>query len=72
MGKEKITKKLEQLEKALKTLHLAMVKHGKTSEAHEDYVFFRDSLIKRFEYCTDMFWKTIPSLLRSAMVLNYR
>lgn len=63
MGKEKVVNKLSNLEKAFYTLQLALTKLQETPEDHEDYVFFRDSLIQRFEYCTDMFWKAIREFL---------
>ncbi len=63
MGKEKVINKIDNFEKALQTLKLALLKNQQTPEDHEDYIFFRDSLIQRFEYCTDMFWKTIREFI---------
>ncbi len=63
MGKEKTVKKIANLDKALETLALALIKVEDTPEDHEDYIFFRDSLIQRFEYCTDLFWKALREFI---------
>lgn len=63
MGKEKTVKKITNLNKALETLAKALSKVNNTAEDHEDYIFFRDSLIQRFEYCTDLFWKALREFI---------
>lgn len=63
MGKEKVINKISTIEKAFETLKMALLKVQNTPEEHEDYIFFRDSLIQRFEYCVDMFWKLMREFI---------
>ena len=57
---QKITQALETLEKAV-TVFTIFAKEGKNYNPHmdyeEEYCSLRDSLIQRFEYCVDLFWK---------------
>jgi nucleotidyltransferase substrate binding protein (TIGR01987 family) len=59
MGKEKVIAKIANFQKALASLHAALVRFQKVSPDDELYEPLRDSLIKRFEYCIDMFWKML-------------
>lgn len=63
MGKEKVIKKIDHFEKALKTLNTVLVRFEEVTPDYKDYLFIRDSLIQRFEYCTDMFWKVLREFL---------
>ncbi|QQR49266.1 nucleotidyltransferase substrate binding protein [bacterium] len=63
MGKEKVTKKIDHFEKALKTLNTVLVRFEEVTPDYKDYLFIRDSLIQRFEYCTDMFWKVLREFI---------
>ena len=63
MAQKKVVDRIELFEKAIKTLQTVLSKVQKTSLDHEDYIFFRDSLLQRFEYCTDMFWKTMREFI---------
>lgn len=53
---EKIIDKFDELQRALKIVKIALVKMEKPSEDLE-YRTHRDSLIQRFEYTFDTFWK---------------
>lgn len=57
---KKITQALTTLEKAANIFTL-FVKEKKSYNPHmdykEEYRSLRDSMIQRFEYCTDLFWK---------------
>ena len=57
---QKITQALETLEKAV-AVFTVFVKEGKNYNPHmdyeEEYRGLRDSMIQRFEYCVDLFWK---------------
>ncbi|MCX6800393.1 MAG: HI0074 family nucleotidyltransferase substrate-binding subunit [Candidatus Falkowbacteria bacterium] len=52
--------KIAVLTKAINRLNEAVVKYQETNDP-----FLRDSVIKRFEFCFDLFWKTFKQLLRS-------
>jgi nucleotidyltransferase substrate binding protein (TIGR01987 family) len=60
-----LKKKSESVGKALATLEKAIValsKHDRRT--NEDvYITYRDSLIKRFEYSSDLFWKLLKEYL---------
>lgn len=63
---QKIMQALATLEKAVNTFTL-FVKEGKSYNPHldyeEEYRGLRDSMIQRFEYCTDLFWKYLKKYL---------
>lgn len=60
---EKIKSKYEIITKALKTLDKSLTKlHTKK---FSDYEELRDSIIQRFEYCTDTFWKYLNQYIKS-------
>ncbi|MCL5436935.1 MAG: nucleotidyltransferase substrate binding protein [Candidatus Dependentiae bacterium] len=65
MAQLKLTKKLETLRAALETLQES-VSDKKESEHYDEkrYAQYRDSLIQRFEYCTDLLWKILKSYLQ--------
>lgn len=54
-----LTLKIETLQKAILRLKDAI---SKFQESGDD--FLRDSVIKRFEFCFDLFWKTAKKFLR--------
>ncbi|HBR71036.1 TPA: hypothetical protein DIC20_05445 [Candidatus Dependentiae bacterium] len=66
---DKLEQKYQKISQALKTLEKAttivtiFVKEGKSYNPHmdydEEYRSLRDSMIQRFEYCVDLFWKYI-------------
>lgn len=56
---------LDMFEKSLKRLEDAYLK-AKSVETRsiEDYSFFRDSAIQRFEFTVEIFWKTLKEFLK--------
>lgn len=50
-------KRRQQLEKALITLEEVI------AQQEESNIFLRDAMIQRFEYCVELFWKTLKKLL---------
>ena len=54
---------IENFEKALIRLHEAHSR-AKADRKEDDYYFFRDSTIHRFEFTVEIFWKTIKSFLK--------
>jgi len=64
---DKLAQKYQKMVKALETLDKATIvftlfaKEGKNYNPHmdyeEEYRSLRDSLVQRFEYCVDLFWK---------------
>lgn len=63
MVEKKTINKIAGFEKAIKTLQTVLLQVQETSSDSEYYIFFRDSLIQRFEYCTDMFWKMLREFI---------
>ena len=63
MVQNKVAQKIKLFEKAVATLQTVLLKLQQTPHEHENYIFFRDSLIQRFEYCTDMFWKMLREFI---------
>lgn len=59
---EKLKLRLESLNNALKTLEKTVTKIE--ANKYTDYEEIRDSLIQRFEYCADTFWKVLKDYLR--------
>jgi nucleotidyltransferase substrate binding protein (TIGR01987 family) len=63
---EKVKSKHEVLSKALKTLNKSLIKKFSQKYTNiDDYQELRDSIIKRFEYCADIFWKFLNEYLKS-------
>lgn len=62
---EILTKRRDALEKALKTLEHSLKKLE--SKEFSDYEELRDSIIQRFEYSTDTFWKFLKDYLTSVL-----
>ncbi len=60
---EKLTERKQALEKALQTLEKSL-KRLECKE-YNDYEEIRDSIIQRFEYCTDIFWKCLKDYLQA-------
>lgn len=69
---KKITFRLATISDALDTLERsielfdeqkALVAQDKTIKNKELLVSFRDSMVQRFEYCTDLLWKTLKLYL---------
>ncbi|HMK33396.1 MAG TPA: HI0074 family nucleotidyltransferase substrate-binding subunit [Nitrosopumilaceae archaeon] len=74
-----INKNLEVFLEALKTLHVGVELFyeyenifDKESSSKNEQLFtsMRDSLIQRFEYCTDLFWKLTKIYLRDIEKLD--
>lgn len=63
-----VYKKNEIMQKMLRTLCVAVdhyERHSKLHQSDEDLrIVLRDSLIKRFEYCVDHFWKYVSVYIR--------
>ncbi len=56
--------------KALDSLQEAIEKFGNYNDPFSsEYRTYRDSLIQRFEYCTDIFWKFLNAYLRVKMAI---
>lgn len=76
----RLKQKYEQLIQALKTLDSAIIAineleaRGKSFnpkiEYEDEYRTYRDSLIQRFEYSIDLFWKYLKNYLEVAQVLT--
>lgn len=76
---EKLTQKYEHITQALETLKKAIniftlfVKENKAYNPHstyeEEYRTYRDSVVQRFEYSVDLFWKYLKTYLEQAHVL---
>lgn len=69
---EKINQKLVIISKALETLGNGVMLYGRYTkiveidpslENQELLLSMRDSMIQRFEYCTDLFWKVLKIYL---------
>jgi nucleotidyltransferase substrate binding protein (TIGR01987 family) len=73
---EKLIQKHEQLLCAIKSLHVSLVIFGEqkkritqiNNEHDEEYRIYRDSIVQRFEYSIDLFWKYIKKYLELAHV----
>jgi nucleotidyltransferase substrate binding protein (TIGR01987 family) len=63
MVQSKLVQKKKNFEKAVKTLQAVLIRMQQMPRDDEDFIFFRDSLIQRFEYCTDMFWKLLKDFI---------
>ena len=60
---EKLKQKHDILLQALSTLQEAVASMQKTNHDDPNYSAWRDSIIKRFEYCSDLFWKYLKLIL---------
>jgi len=58
-----LEKRKKDFEKALNRLEEAYKKAVKNKNT-EDYPFFRDSTIQRFEFTTEILWKTLKEFLK--------
>ncbi len=61
---------LDDFEKALQRLKEAYMRAKTCIE--EDYNFFRDSAIQRFEFTVEIFWKTIKNYLKEIEGIDCR
>ena len=59
--------KLEIFNQELATFYEALDKFSEINCQHEYYNALRDSIIKRFEYCTDTMWKLLKEVLKKDM-----
>lgn len=70
---EQIIRALATLEKAIITF-TRFVQEGKAYNPHttyeDEYCTYRDSIIQRFEYSVDLFWKYLKKYLEDAHVLT--
>jgi len=74
----KVKQKLTTIKAALKTLQKGMMLYDKfhdipvlQDESIDDLALaLRDSVIQRFEYCTDLFWKTLKVYLEEVEEIN--
>lgn len=57
---EIVTLRHQKFIKALQSLNQALLKF----KTHADHDMARDSVIQRFEYCADMFWKVLKDHLK--------
>jgi len=62
---------IKNFEKALIRLEEAHSK-AKVDRREDDYYFFRDSAIQRFEFTVEIFWKTIKSFLKEKEGIDCR
>lgn len=61
---EILKQKMDALKRALSTLERAVAKHEISKSYEEDrFEEYRDSLIQRFEYYTDLLWKVVKDYL---------
>lgn len=69
---ERITKKLETMQDALDTLadsielfekYTRLFEETPSEEQEKLFLAMRDSMIQRFEYCVDLFWKLLKAYL---------
>lgn len=51
--------RIEQLHTALGRLNESIEKYNSPDVAKEDKSFYCDSIIKRFNFCVDLFWKCL-------------
>lgn len=61
---ERLKERYSMVVHAVDTLGQAIKKLSSCSEQDENYESFRDSLIKRFEYSMDTFWKFLKEFLQ--------
>lgn len=63
---EKLKLKMERFSKALGTLEWSLNDLSKIDpdEHHDRYLAMQDSVIKRFEYCHELFWKFLKFYLQ--------
>lgn len=55
--------RIEQLRNALDRLHEALEKYHSPTVIPEEKSFFNDSVIQRFEFCVDLFWKCLKDYI---------
>lgn len=66
---DKLKLKLEKLKKAFQTLEESYTKYQEINSHHFFYKEIRDSVIKRFEYTIDYFWKVLKLYLEKKHAL---
>ncbi|HBY05380.1 MAG: Nucleotidyltransferase substrate binding protein, HI0074 family [candidate division TM6 bacterium GW2011_GWE2_42_60] len=68
---EKLVQKIVVLQKALSTLQES-VADKKKSESYDEKLYrqYRDSLIQRFEYSTDLLWKVLRTYMQEVYGAN--
>lgn len=62
MVEKKTIGKIANFEKAINTLQVVLLEVAKAKNT-DAYEFYRDSLIQRFEYSIDMFWKMLREFI---------
>lgn len=62
---ERLKLRYDQAEKALAKLHASLQKLE--NKTYSDYEEFRDSLIQRFEFCSDLLWKVLMLYLKGVL-----
>ena len=60
---EKLERKTKQIVVALKSLQTVIHKFSERPRDDEDFAEIRDSVIKRFEYSIDTFWKFLKEYI---------
>ena len=60
----KTTIKMETFSKAFGSLQIALVKSEEHADS-EDFEFFRDSVIQRFEYTIEYLWKLLKVIMEN-------
>jgi len=70
---QKINQALGTLDRAIKTFTL-FAQEGKSYNPHidyeEEYRGLRDSMVQRFEYCVDLYWKYLKKYLEEIVALK--
>jgi nucleotidyltransferase substrate binding protein (TIGR01987 family) len=77
---DKLTQKYQKIIQALKTLDTSIktftlsAQEKKSYNPHidyeEEYRGLRDSMVQRFEYCTDLYWKYLKKYLEDIVALK--
>lgn len=67
---EIIRLKYDAVKKALRTLDIVIKKFTSMHHGSEDYLIVRDSVIQRFEYSIDSFWKFLKIYLEEVQKVS--
>lgn len=55
--------RIKQLQKALTRFHEAIIQFNETANIDKNKSYFNDSVIQRFEFCVDLFWKCLKDYI---------
>jgi len=67
---DQLLKALDSLEKSLTIFKTVEQKHCEKNKCDEEYRIHRDSIIQRFEYSVDLFWKYLQKYLEDILELT--